>query len=736
MTKKDLGSDTPDEASSSSPSVAAHLLQVKQQIALALASQPCNQFFPILASELRQLTPISEVVIAAVVPHQPQLLKIIYQLPGEETHLPCCFELSSSPFIKQGQLLLIDKQFSESFPDYAQQLRADAAAFYSVSLQDKHQQTIGYIGFHYLQPSAEVEIETALIQAFQPRISTELVRYLDDAALRLANVAFEAREGIVITDTQYRVERVNRAFSRITGYSEAQVHGQAISEVFAGIEQELFNEAAQLKHREGEFYRQHFDGHRYPQLETLTAVFDGQDEVTHYVLCIEDISARKETERQIEQMAFYDELTGLLNRRKLFEELELAFRQAQSHEHIGALLFIDLDHFKNINDSLGHAVGDWLLKQVASRLKSMVRQGDLLARLGGDEFVLLLPNLGSNPPQAEQQAHIIGQRLIDDVSAPYCFEGQSLHIGASVGIGLFPERGQQPEDLLKQADTAMYQAKSTGRRTLMFFEPQMQEDANNRLMLNNALRDALLNDELELHYQPQHLVGSGELVGVEALVRWRPQSDELVYPNEFIPIAEETDLIIDIGLWVLREGCRQFKVWAGQGLNVASLSVNVSAKQFHDDEFVYKVSEVLSDTEMDPARLNLELTETVVIARAEEAIDKMAQLKAMGISFSIDDFGAGHSSLAYLKRLPIDELKIDRSFIRDIPSDPRDMAIVEAVLAMASHLGFSVMAVGVETRPQLDFLRQRSCTFYQGYLASKPLTAENIVNYIRRSKVI
>ncbi len=369
---------------------------------------------------------------------------------------------------------------------------------------------------------------------------------------------------------------------------------------------------------------------------------------------------------------------------------------------------------------------------MASRLKRLVRQGDCLARLGGDEFVLLLPALSISPPQAEMQADLIAERLIGEIAAPYDFRGQVLHIGASVGITLFPGREQEAGDLLKQADTAMYQAKSAGRKTRRFFDASMQLQADRRLHIHNELRSALDNGELTLHYQPQHMVAEGEIIGVEALIRWQPPGRALVSPAEFIPIAEETDLIVDIGNWVLHEACTQYVSWEENGIHVPQLSVNVSAKQFHAPDFVDRIHDVLAATGMDPACLNLEITESVVLGHAEDTISKMAELKTLGISFAIDDFGAGYSSLSYLKRLPADELKIDRSFIQDIPKDGDNMAIVEAVIAMARHMGFNVTAEGVDSRQQLEFLQAQGCHFFQGYLASKPLPVPYLERYVSR----
>lgn len=603
--------------------------------------------------------------------------------------------------------------------------------YYGHPLFDGKGQLLGHLVLLYSAP-ADLANLTLLLNTFSVRMVAELERLQSDAQMRLSAVAFETHEGIIITDPGFKILRVNYAFSQITGFDSQAVLGMHLAEALWPNLEGLGYELNALNRWQGETLRRHADGHSYPQWEIVTPVQDDKGVISHFVICFEDISERKAAERRIQDLAYYDELTGLPNRRQLHETVLQAFNEATSSELIGALLFIDLDHFKTINDSLGHATGDWVLQQVASRLKRLVRQGDCLARLGGDEFVLLLPSLSASPPHAEMQADTIAERLIEEIAAPYSYGGQMLHIGASVGITLFPGRDQRVEDLLKQADTAMYQAKSAGRKTRRFFDSSMQQQADRRLLIHNALRNALSQQELVLHYQPQHMVDSGEIIGVEALIRWQPAGRALVSPAEFIPIAEETDLIVDIGNWVLREACAQYVLWEENGMLIPQLSVNVSAKQFHAADFVEQIHDVLAQTGMDPARLNLEITESVVLGHAEDTISKMTELKAFGISFAIDDFGAGYSSLSYLKRLPADELKIDRSFIQDIPKDGDNMAIVEAVIAMARHMGFNVTAEGVESRQQLEFLQAQGCSFYQGYLASKPLPAPYLEKYVQR----
>lgn len=704
------------------------------ELALALAAKPSEGFFDELISRLSQQVGAYESYIAHFDSRTPSLPCIRYWREGQFISgklSPASANLLAE--IRARRVVHIT-ELSQAHPDYAStqpEISQALQGFWAHQIV-KQQRVIGYIAFSFTQAKFDHAILEQLLAPFVVRLSSEFELQQKREALSLSAIAFESNEGLIITDANYRIVKVNKAFSQITGYQQNEVIGHELTEVL-GNPSPVFMEAVDgTVRRKGEVERQRKNGQTYTQQETITAVRNEVDSLTHYVVCIQDISANKATEKQIQHLAYFDELTGLPNRRKLREELCRCFARAKKQHAIGALLFIDLDHFKNINDSLGHAAGDWVLQQVATRLQGLIREGDVLARLGGDEFVLLLADLGESPPHAEQQANIVGKRLIQTISAPYPFDGQSLHIGASVGITLFPGKGQTAEDLLKQADTAMYQAKSAGRRTVIFFDDGMQKQADKRLKLHNALRGALANDELLLYYQPQHMVSTGELVGAEALVRWQPEGKGLVSPTEFIPIAEESDLIIDIGMWVLEQSCKHMASWQQKGLLLPELSVNVSAKQFHHPEFVDKVEELMARYQIDGAMLNLEITESVVLGHAEDTIRKMAQLKEVGLRFSIDDFGAGYSSLSYLKRLPVDELKIDRSFIRDIPRDSRDMAIVDAVLAMANHLGFTVTAEGVETRQQLAFLKQQGCTFYQGYLSSKAITAEALERYIQR----
>lgn len=706
--------------------------QQLERIHYALSSKTGRAFFDELVHQLRVVLQSQQVWICeAEISPAGSFARMIAESDGLNNgstsyryalqNTACCrvYEHGDLPYLLESESLSLPSRY------------CGAAHYCGVALRDSKRKVIGHLAMTFERVPDERLLQCVL-NLICPRAGSELERQHAEAQLRLAAVAFETNEGLIITDPELVILRVNHAFSQITGRSARDVVGKRL-----GVElwpwpsdpKPQFDEAGRW---EGEVERWRHEGGAYPQWETWTPVRDELQQISHYVICFEDLSERQASARQIQNLAYFDDLTGLPNRRLLLEQVERAFLGARESEWIGALLFIDLDHFKTINDSLGHAAGDWLLQQVTHRLQDELGQGDVLARLGGDEFVLLLPTLSESPPLAEMQASGLGERLIEVLSMPYQYQGFDLHIAASIGVTLFPSRDQQPEDLLKQADTAMYQAKAAGRRTIKLFDAGMQRQADRRLMIHNQLRHALGNNELLLHYQPQHMVDGGDLIGVEALLRWHPPGHSMISPAEFIPIAEETDLIIDIGQWVLLEACHQFVRWEEEGVRLPQLSVNVSAKQFHHQRFVEHIHEVLSATGMEPSALNLEITESVVLGNTEDAIHKMSELKQLGINFSIDDFGTGYSSLGYLKRLPVDELKIDRSFIQDIPHDLSNMAIVEAVMAMARHLGFNVTAEGVETRQQLEFLRKQNCSFFQGFLASKPLSAEVMQRYALR----
>jgi diguanylate cyclase (GGDEF)-like protein/PAS domain S-box-containing protein len=554
-------------------------------------------------------------------------------------------------------------------------------------------------------------------------------RRQSDDELRIAATAFESQEGMLITDANGTILRVNSAFSGITGYTAEEIIGRNPSLLSSGRQSadfyaamwENINNAGTW---EGEIWNRRKNGEIYPEYLTITAVKDANGIVTNYVSTFNDITASRAAAEEIKHLAFYDPLTGLPNRRLLMDRLNQALAFSTRHDRQGALLFIDLDNFKTLNDTLGHDIGDLLLQQVATRLTTCVREGDTVARLGGDEFVIMLEDLNEQTQNAAAQTETVGEKILATLNQPYQLATYEYHNSPSIGATLFHGHQKSMDELMKQADIAMYQSKKAGRNTLRFFDPKMQETINSRVALEGQLHKALEHRQFQLYYQIQ-MDNARRPVGAEALIRWIHPEHGMVSPAQFIPLAEETGVILPIGKWVLETACAQLKAWEKNTLTRdLVLAVNVSARQFRQVDFVAQVQAVLQHHAVNPKLLKLELTESLLLENIEDTIATMNTLKAIGVQFSLDDFGTGYSSLQYLKRLPLDQLKIDQSFVRDIASDCSDKAIVRTIISMAHSLGLDVIAEGVETEEQLQLLQDKNCTHNQGYLFSKPVPIE------------
>lgn len=532
-----------------------------------------------------------------------------------------------------------------------------------------------------------------------------------------------------------RIVFANDAFTRLTGYTLAEVLGQHPRLLQGPLTQASEIERIRQALARGEPVRAELINHRkdgqtfWVELEVVP-VEESPRGVRHWVAVGRDISARKAQDDAIEHLAFYDTLTQLPNRRLLMERLQKALSSPDAHRRHGALMFIDLDHFKVLNDTLGHARGDLLLQQVAQRLSGCVRRHDTVARLGGDEFVVMLEDLASDTDAALTKARAVGQKILQTLSQPYDLSGHEFHGTCSVGITAFHTGHDGMGELLKQADLAMYQAKAAGRNAMCFFDPAMQAAASAHAALTSELRQALHEQRFVLHYQPQ--VGrQGHMVGVEALVRWR-RGHTLAGPAEFIAQAEDSGLILPLGSWVLETACRQISAWAERAeTEHLVVAVNVSARQFRDPEFVDRVMATIRRTGIRPSRLKLELTESLLATDIDVTIAKMGMLKELGVTLSIDDFGMGYSALSYLKHLPLDQLKIDRAFIKDVLTDPNDAAIARTIIGLAQSLGLAVIAEGVETQAQRDFLERHGCEHYQGHLFCAPLGIEDLEAFMR-----
>jgi diguanylate cyclase (GGDEF)-like protein/PAS domain S-box-containing protein len=556
-------------------------------------------------------------------------------------------------------------------------------------------------------------------------------RKRSEQELRIAATAFESREGLMITDEKGVILQVNQAFRDLTGYGAEEAIGRNPSLLKsgrhdAGFYQEIWQAIARDGHWQGEIWNRRKNGEEFPEWLSITSVRNAQGKITNYVGNFLDISEKKAAEEEIRNLAFFDSLTKLPNRRRLVDRLQHALAISARSGVCGAVLFIDLDNFKSLNDTRGHAVGDELLLEVSRRLQAVVRAGDTVARLGGDEFVVVLDQLDADREQSAVIAKIVGDKILAILRQPCVLQGQEHVNSASIGISVFLGNEDNLEDLLKRADTAMYEAKKGGRNTLRFFDPNMQTALEERTLIESSMRQGLANSQFKLHYQMQ-VDEKGQVFGVEALLRWEHPERGLIPPGRFIPLAEETGFILPLGQWVIETACAQLRAWEKEPrLRHLAIAVNVSAHQFRQADFVEQVKAAATRYCIDPSKLKLELTESLVIHNVEEAISKMQQLKSFGIVFSMDDFGTGHSSLSYLKRLPLDQLKIDQSFVRDIATDPSDAVIVQTVINMGKTLGLDVIAEGVENENQLWLLRQYGCNAYQGYLFGRPEAAADL----------
>lgn len=552
-------------------------------------------------------------------------------------------------------------------------------------------------------------------------------RGVDRERLRQAAAVFDCtREGVLVTDHNGLIVHVNRAFMAITGYTRDEVLGQRPNLFKSGrhgpdFYRDMFASLASLGEWSGEIWNRRKSGEIYPQWQTIRVIRDDSDQVSHYVAVFSDISAIKDSEHELAYLAHHDPLTGLPNRLLFSDRAEQALASAQLHKRGCALLLVDLDHFKNINDSLGHNVGDELLKGVAERFRGLFAPGVTLARLGGDEFALLVENC-SQPGQAAALA----RRILDALKEPLRFDEHALFINASVGISLFPGDALNAGQLLRNADSALFKAKSAGRDGYALYTEELTAHAQQRVEIAFELRRALQQQELRVHYQPVHDLATSRLIGVEALVRWEHPTRGLVSPAEFIPIAERTGLIAQVDAWVMDQACRQMCRWQQAGVVLSFVAVNVSSRLFARRELYEQVAQVLHDTGLDPAYLELEVTESAVMEDPEVALEQMHRLRELGVRLAIDDFGTGYSSLLRLKRLPVQKLKIDQGFVAGLPWDEDDAAIVRVIVALAHSMGMQVHAEGIEQREQAAFLLGQACELGQGYWFGRPVAAAQL----------
>lgn len=553
-----------------------------------------------------------------------------------------------------------------------------------------------------------------------------------EESLRQAAVVFEAAsDSILVLDAERRIRMANGAFTRISGYSASDVMAKPPRLLFsskqpAELYEHIFAQVQKNQVWQGEIWTRKKDGTIYPQWMSINAVRSDTGQIVEYVLIASDITERKQAEERLNYQANYDALTDLPNRSLFVDRLRQSMSRARREGTNLALLFIDLDRFKNINDSMGHSAGDKLLIAVAEALRSCVRESDTIARFGGDEFAVIL-----SPIYGAKNAGTVAQTLLKVLARPVSIDGYECLVGGSIGISVFPGDGDTPEDLIRNADAAMYRAKDSGRNTYEFFTAEMQQQALARIGMERDLRYAVERQEFALHFQPQLGLHDNNIIGMEVLVRWESGTRGMVSPADFISLAEENGQIMALGEWVLKEACRQYVQWHKAGIAPSYIAVNVSGRQFRSAQFPKLVQAILAETQMPAASLELELTESFLMEDEEHVMRTLGELRAMGVALSIDDFGTGYSSLSYLKRFPISTLKIDRSFVRDIPGDEEDVAIVSAIIRMAHALKLSVVAEGVETAEQQRFLHELGCHIIQGFYYSRPLNVGQCSDFLQ-----
>ena len=564
-------------------------------------------------------------------------------------------------------------------------------------------------------------------------LTTEIAeRKQAEVAIRKLSSAMEkVADSIFITDCNGVIEYINPAFETITGYCREEALGQTPRVIKSGKHDEQFYQQIWETLLQGEVYRNVFinrrkDGQLYHEAVTITPLTDEHGKITHYISSGKDITESIQTQERLHHLAHHDALTGLPNRVLFVERLKHALQRAERRKRSVAVLFLDMDRFKIVNDTLGHEAGDRLLQAMAARLHACVREGDTVARFGGDEFAGFLSDVAS----PEDVAIVVG-KFLDALAPPFLIDGHELFISGSIGISLYPEDGTDTQTLMKNADSAMYRAKQMGGNTSEFYHSEMTEHAMTRLSRETGLRRGLEREEFVLHYQPQFDLKSGEVVGFEALIRWENIDAGAMQPNEFIPLLEETGLIVQVGEWILRTACMQHAAWLAAGLPPLRMAVNISSRQFDSNELISTLRKVIEDECMEAQYLELEITETILMKNAKPDIEALHALSDMGMRFAIDDFGTGYSSLTYLKRFPINILKIDKAFVHDITSNADDAAIVRAIITMAHSLNMKTVAEGVETREQLDFLRTQGCDYAQGYYFSPPLSGPEIEHLMK-----
>lgn len=711
------------------------------KVATGVSATTGTEFFEQLASSMVEALDAAVGIVAQLIPGDPPTARTIALILDGEAMDRLDYVLTDTPceHVVTGKSCMFEQGVQQQFPKDKILEQWGVVAYIGTPLKNSAGEVIGFMSVLFRSPLKSGDFINSTLQIFADRAASELERRETDMRVRdQASLLDKAKDAIVVRDLDHKVQFWNKGAERLYGWTSKEAMGESVEKL-------LYDDMTEywlaidilLKHGEwsGEIVHRHRDGSQLFIEAHWTLVRDDAGEPQSILAINTDISQRKAVESEIQHLAFYDPLTGLPNRMLLLDRLQQALVGSVRSMQVGALLFIDLDNFKNLNDTVGHDVGDLLLKGVAERLSSCVRETDTVARLGGDEFVIVLENLSENQVDAADRARAVGEKIIFAFNQAFELRGNPYHSTPSIGVALFIDHQVSVDELLKRADLAMYQAKASGRNTLRFFDPAMQAIINERAELEADLRQGLQYSEFELHYQPQ-VNSDGKVTGAEALVRWKHPSRGMISPAQFIPIAEDTGLILLLGHWVLETACLQLVAWSKRPTTKNfTLAVNVSIRQFCQPDFVDQVLETLKNTGANPKHLKLEITETLMVENAGDVIVKMTALKEKGVRFSLDDFGTGYSSLSYLKLLPLDQLKIDQSFVRDVLTDVNDAAIARTIIALGQSLGLKVIAEGVETVEQRDFLEANGCMAYQGYLFSPPLPIEQFDTFISSSAV-
>jgi diguanylate cyclase (GGDEF)-like protein/PAS domain S-box-containing protein len=712
-----------------------------RKVAASVSASAGAEFFEQLASNMAEAAGAQGAFVARFLPGEPIIVRTVAAVIDGRPVDNVDYAIEGSPCEKllREEHYVVPAGVAGLFPRARSIADFGAQAYVGGRLDNSAGQPMGLLFVLFREPLKRYSFIKSTLRIFATRAAAELERQEADARISdQASLLDKAKDAIVVRGIDNRVQFWNKGAERLYGWTSDEALGRSIEELLyddPSTLEEATRSVLEQGEWSGEILGHRKDGSSVTIEANWTLVRDDDGRPQSILAIKTDITQRKAAEREIQRLAFYDGLTRLPNRLLLMERLQHALTISARSRKMGAVLFIDLDNFKTLNDTLGHDKGDLLLQQVSQRLTACVRESDTVARLGGDEFVVMLEDLSESPQEAIAQTKAIGEKILAAVNRPYQLAGHERHSTPSIGATLFNGLSGDADELLKRADLAMYQAKAAGRNAIRFFDPKMQAAATDRAALEADFRQGLRQQEFLLHYQPQ-LCAEDCVVGAEVLVRWQQPRRGLVSPAEFIPLAEETGLILPLGKWVLETACRQLASWAAcPAMARLTMAVNVSARQFRDPGFVKQVLAVLDRTGANPQLLKLELTESLLVENVEETIAKMSALKARGVGFSLDDFGTGYSSLSYLKRLPLDQLKIDESFVRDVLTDPNDAVITRTIIALGQSLGLEVIAEGVETEEQRAFLAELDCHAYQGYLFCRPLPAEQFERFMRDRNV-